>query len=351
VKKMHTKQIGEKLFLIDLETCGFKNLIASYVLKGEKTAIIETGPTSSIHNLLLGLKEIGIKPENVAYVFVTHVHIDHSGGAGSLLKHLPNAKVVVHPRGKQPLVDPAKLWAGSQEVMGRVANDFGKPEPIPENRILVADDGMTFDLGNGIELQSIETVGHASHHLSYYEHSNSGIFPGDAAGAYFSKFDAVFPTTPPPFLPDLSLASLEKLIKLNPKALFYSHFGKATDATTCLRNYEAQIRLWLRITLEGVRNNESAEAIQARIFAEDLSIREVIPALMSNPFDRKTLVENSIQGFIDYAEKQEAKQWPSHSKKSKVEGDIPADLTDTDSSLVVLLFKKQVFLQHSNITY
>jgi len=305
---MHTKQIGEKLFLIDLETCGFKNLIASYVLKGEKTAIIETGPTSSIHNLLLGLKEVGVKPKDVAYVFVTHVHIDHSGGAGSLLKYLPNAKVVVHPRGKQHLIDPAKLWAGSQEVLGRVANDFGKPEPIPENRILVADDGMTFNLGNSIELQSVETSGHASHHLSYYEHSNSGIFPGDAAGAYFSEFDAVFPITPPPFLPDLALVSLEKLIKLNQRVLFYSHFGKAVNATTCLRNYAAQIRLWLRIALEGVRNKENAEAIQARIFAEDSSIREIIPALTSNPFDRKTLVENNIQGFIDFAEKQGAKQ-------------------------------------------
>jgi len=305
---MHTKQIGEKLFLIDLETCGFKNLIASYVLKGEKTAIIETGPTSSIHNLLLGLKEVGVKPKDVAYVFVTHVHIDHSGGAGSLLKYLPNAKVVVHPRGKQHLIDPAKLWAGSQEVLGRVANDFGKPEPIPENRILVADDGMTFNLGNSIELQSVETSGHASHHLSYYEHSNLGIFPGDAAGAYFSEFDAVFPITPPPFLPDLALVSLEKLIKLNQRVLFYSHFGKAVNATTCLRNYAAQIRLWLRIALEGVRNKENAEAIQARIFAEDSSIREIIPALTSNPFDRKTLVENNIQGFIDFAEKQGVKQ-------------------------------------------
>jgi glyoxylase-like metal-dependent hydrolase (beta-lactamase superfamily II) len=305
---VHTRQIEENLFLIDLETCGFKNLIASYVLKAEKTAIIETGPTSSISNLLLGLKEVGVKPKDVEYVFVTHVHIDHSGGAGSLLKHLPNAKVVVHPRGKQHLIDPAKLWAGSLEVLGRVAADFGKPEPIPENRILVADDGMTLDLGNGIELQSVETSGHASHHLSYYEHSNSGIFPGDAAGAYFSKFDAVFPTTPPPFLPDLALVSLEKLIKLNPRALFYSHFGKAADATTCLRNYEVQIKLWLRITLEGARNKETAEAIQARIFAEDSSIREIISALTSNPFDRKTLVENSIQGFIDFAEKQGAKR-------------------------------------------
>lgn len=301
---MHTKQIGKNVFLIDLQTCGFKNLIASYILKGEHTAIVETGPTSSIPNLLTGLKELNVKLEEVAYVAVTHVHIDHSGGAGSLLKHLPNAKVIVHPRGKQHLIDPSKLWVGSQEVLGYIATDFGEPEPIPENKIVAADDGMAFDLGNGVRLQVVETLGHASHHVSYYEHSNEGIFPGDAAGAYFSKFDTVFPTTPPPFLPDLALASLEKLIKLNPSVLYYSHFGKASDAMTCLRNHAAQIKLWLRIVLEGIRNNQTVEAMQARIFAEDSSIREIIPAVMSNPFDRKTLVENSIQGFVEFVQKQ-----------------------------------------------
>jgi glyoxylase-like metal-dependent hydrolase (beta-lactamase superfamily II) len=304
---MHTKKIGKNLFLIDLQTCGFENLIASYVLKGEQIAIVETGPSSSIHNLISGLEELSVKPEEVAYVAVTHVHIDHSGGAGSLLKHLPNAKVIVHPKGKQHLIEPSRLWVGSQEVLGHVATDFGKPEPVPENRILAADDGTIFDLRNSIKLQVVETLGHASHHVSYYEHSNAGIFPGDAAGAYFSKFDTVFPTTPPPFLPDLALVSLEKLIKLNPSVLYYSHFGKAADATTCLRNYAAQIRLWLRIVSEGVGNNRTVEAIQARIFAEDLSIQEIIPEVLSNPFDRKTLVENSIQGFVDFAQKQMAK--------------------------------------------
>ena len=96
---MHTKQIGKKLFLIDLETGGYKNLIASYVLKGNEVIIVETGPTSSIPNLLWGLKELNIKAENVAYVALTHVHIDHGGGAGTLLKNLPNAKIIVHSKG------------------------------------------------------------------------------------------------------------------------------------------------------------------------------------------------------------------------------------------------------------
>jgi len=103
---MHTKQIEKSLFLIDLSTGGIQNIIASYVLKGAKAIIVETGPSSSISNLLSGLKELNVKVENVAYVAISHVHIDHGGGAGTLMKFLPNAKVIVHPRGVPHLVNP-----------------------------------------------------------------------------------------------------------------------------------------------------------------------------------------------------------------------------------------------------
>jgi glyoxylase-like metal-dependent hydrolase (beta-lactamase superfamily II) len=250
---LHTKEIGEKLFLIDLKTGGFKNLIASYVLKGTKTTIVETGPSSSIPNLLAGLKERNVKTEDVAYVAISHVHIDHGGGAGALVKFLPNAKVIVHPRGAPYLVNPEKLWLQSQKVLGHVAEIYGAPEPVPEERIIIAMDGMLFDVGNGVQLKAIETLGHASHHLSYYETLNEGIFPGDAAGIYLSKFDVVIPTAPPPFRLDTALASLEKLVRLKSKALYYSHFGKTLDAVKRLQNYALQIKLWAKIIEEAIR--------------------------------------------------------------------------------------------------
>lgn len=242
---LHTKQIGENLFLIDLQTGGFANLIASYVLKGKQTLIVETGPTSSIPNLLAGLKELNVKHDEVGYVAISHVHIDHGGGAGTLLKSIPNARVIVHPKGAVHLVDPAKLWVASQETLGAVAEMFGKPEPVPEDRIVVATDGMMVDVGKGLRLKAVEAAGHASHNLGYYEHLNNGVFPGDSAGAYLPEFDTVYPTTPPPFRPDIALASLDKLIDLKPDVLYYSHFGKASDAATRLRDYQIQIKLWL----------------------------------------------------------------------------------------------------------
>jgi glyoxylase-like metal-dependent hydrolase (beta-lactamase superfamily II) len=300
---LHTKQIGENLFLIDLETGGFKNLIASYVLKGAKTIIVETGPTSSVPNLLSGLKEIGVKAEDVAYVALSHVHLDHGGGAGTLLKSLPNAKVIVHPRGAPHLLNPEKLWLQSQKVLGRVAEIYGKPEPVPEDKIIVATEGMTIDAGNNMQLKVVETLGHAAHNLSYSEPLNNGVFTGDAAGIYLSEFDVVIPTTPPPFRLDIALASLTKLISLNPAFLYYSHFGKASDAVQRLKGYAAQIQLWASIAVEGVKNGHSTETIRDRILTEDTAMRQIGSYLKEHPIYMKTAVGNSVQGFIDFAAK------------------------------------------------
>ena len=299
---MHTKQIGENLFLIDLQTGGFKNLIASYLLKGKQTTIIETGPTSSIPNLLSALKELKVKPEEVAYIAVSHVHIDHAGGAGTLLKKLPNAKVIVHPKGAPHLVDPEKLWLSSQSVLGDVAKVFGSPEPVPEDRIINAANGMEINVGDNMKLKVVETLGHASHHLSYYESLHGGVFPGEAAGMYLSQFDTVIPTSPPPFHFDAALASLNALIALKPTVLYYSHFGKAPNAAEWLRKHAIQLKLWMNIAKDAVRKQESPSVVRERILAEDENMSAIADFLEAHPI-YSTLVEESIQGFIESATK------------------------------------------------
>jgi glyoxylase-like metal-dependent hydrolase (beta-lactamase superfamily II) len=299
---MHTRDIGENLSLIDLETCGYKNLIASYVLKGEKTLIVETGPTSSVPNLLAGLDELNVHPEDVAYVAVSHIHIDHAGGAGTLLKKLPNAKVIVHSKGVSHLIDPTRLWLASKQTLGDVAEMFGKPEPMPEDRIIAASEGWTLDLGKELKLRAVEAPGHASHNVAYYEEHSGGVFPGDGAGAYLPEFGAVFPTTPPPFRPDIAMVSLDKLIHLNPKFLYYSHFGNASDAVKRLRDYEVQIKTWLGTVQEDLKRGEKPEAINEHIFREDETISGAVPTLKKNLIHKKTLIENSVRGFIEFAQ-------------------------------------------------
>lgn len=302
---MHTKEIGKNLFQVELETGGFKNLICSYIIKSAKITLVESGPTSSVSKLISGLKELDVRLEDIEYVGITHVHLDHGGGAGTLLKFLPNAKVIVHTRGLPHLINPERLWPSAQTVLGFVSEIFGKPEPVPKERIIPVTEG-TFDLGDGAKLNVIETVVHASHNLSFQESFNGGVFPGDAAGTYFPEFDVVVPTTPTPFYLDAALASLDKLISLEPTALYYSHFGKATNAVPRLKDYKMQLQLWAKIAEEGMKNNWSLEQIRDRIIAEDAIMRQLANFIKSHRIYSKTVLASSVKGFIDYAKQNQA---------------------------------------------
>ena len=302
---MLSREIGKNLFQIELETGGFKNLICSYVIKAAKITLVESGPTSSVPKLVTGLKELDIPFENIQYLAITHVHLDHGGGAGTLLKLLPNAKVLVHPRGMPHLINPERLWSSAQTVLGFVSEIFGEPEPVQKERIIPVTEGM-FDLGEGAKLKVIETLGHASHNLSYQESFNRGVFPGDAAGTYFPEFDVVVPTTPPPFHLESALVSLDKLISLEPTVLYYSHFGIASDAVQRLKSYKLQLELWSKIAEEGVKKNQSLEQIRDRIIAEDKVMTKIGGFVRAHRIYSKTVLENCVRGFIEYAKRKQA---------------------------------------------
>jgi len=300
---MQITKLENYLYQIDVETAGIKNFIASYILKGKQVAMVETGPTSSVPNLLFCLKELNVKPEDVVYVAVSHIHLDHGGGAGTLLKYLPKAKVIVHPRGAPHLANPEKLWQQSKEVMGSIAEMYGKPEPVPEERLIAATDGMMFDVGNDVSLKVVETLGHASHHVSYYEPLSEGIFPGDAAGIYLKEIDVIVPTTPSPFRLDIALASLDKLISLKPKVLYYSHFGRAYNAVEKLQTYVQQLKLWAKIAKEGIENKESLEAISKIVIESDRAVQKAKEYIKAHPVLSETVLNESVQGFMDFVEK------------------------------------------------
>jgi len=301
---LHTKEIGKNIFQVELETGGFKNLICSYIIKAPEITLVESGPTSSVPTLISGLQELDINFEDVQYLAITHIHLDHGGGAGTLLKYLPNAKVIVHPRGMPHLINPERLWPSSQAVLGFVSEIFGKPEPVLKERIIPTSE-RTFDLGEGAKLQAIETLGHASHNLSFEESFNDGVFPGDAAGTYLPEFEVVVPTTPPPFYLEEALASLDKLISLKPTVLYFSHFGKATNAIQRLKDYKLQLELWARIAEEGVKENQSLEQIRDRIISEDKVMNQISDFIKSHHIYSKTVLENCVKGFIEYAKQKQ----------------------------------------------
>jgi len=297
---LFTTKLNPHIFLIDLKPANFSHFIASYVIKSAKVAIVEAGPTVTVPNLLAGLKEIGVGVEDVDYVAVSHIHLDHGGGAGALLKHLPNARLIVHKRGAPHMVNPGKLWTQARQVLGKVAELYEAPVPVAKERIIVSEDGMVLDLGSGVELKVIETLGHASHHQSFYEKRSEGIFPGDTAGIYIPEFNVIIPTTPPPFHLETTLASIEKLKQLNPKPLYYSHFGQATDASEKLQAHADQLKLWANIVAEKMKEEATIDEMQEEIIKRDPAIRKVKDYINTHPILGRGVILQNIQGFTWY---------------------------------------------------
>jgi len=305
---LFSTKLSPHIFLIDLKPAGFSHFIASYVIKAKKVAIVETGPTATIPNLLAGLKEIQVSLSDIDYVAVSHIHLDHGGGVGTLLKHLPKAQLVVHKRGAPHIANPEKLWTQSQQELGKVASIYEKPVPVSEERILVAEDGMTLTLGEDVELEVVETPGHASHHQSFYETKNKGIFPGDTAGIYIPEFEVIIPTTPTPFYLETTLASIEKLKRMQPKLLYYSHFGQAGNAVEKLQTHADQLKLWAEIVAEKMKEDATVEEIKEEIVKCDPAMSKVTDYIKNHPIMNRGIVSQDIKGFIEYFKRLDKKR-------------------------------------------
>jgi glyoxylase-like metal-dependent hydrolase (beta-lactamase superfamily II) len=231
-------------------------LAASHLLVEQgRAAFIDVGTSLSADNLLQALDIKGIKRENVDYVIVTHVHLDHAGGAGRLMQELPHAKLVVHPRGAQHMIDPAKLIAGATAVYGedKMLALHGEILPVPPDRVLEAPDNFSIDL-QGRELRCIDTPGHAKHHLCVIDSASHSAFTGDAFGLSYREFDTrqgafIFPTTTPvQFDPDAMHTSIDKLIADKPKQMYLTHYGEVRNPPKLAKNLHYLVDMFVTLT-------------------------------------------------------------------------------------------------------
>lgn len=196
-------------------------------------ALIDTGTRFSVPGVMAVLAQKKISPEQVAYVFLTHIHLDHAGGASEFMRQLPNALLVVHPRGAAHMINPVKLVAGVMAVYGetKFRQMYGEIEPIAAERVIEAPDGTVIEL-NGRPLLLIDTPGHARHHYCIHDSFSESIFTGDTFGVSYRELDVdglefVFPTTSPvQFDPQAAHASLDRLMALKPRQAFLTHFGR-----------------------------------------------------------------------------------------------------------------------------
>ncbi len=231
------QQLPEEITLID--TGLFKEgTVACYLLESEgEVAIIETGHYQTTQRLLDLLEQKNIHREKVRYVIPTHVHLDHAGGAGSLIENLPNSMLVIHPRGARHMIDPSKLIAGAQAVYGeqKFREYYGDIKGIAEERVIIAEDNDQLTFGNRTLLFK-DTPGHANHHFCVWDEQSAGWFTGDTFGIAYAQFSngntpLLFPTTTPvQFNPAQLIDSVKMMMRYQPKHMYLTHFG-AIDVT------------------------------------------------------------------------------------------------------------------------
>ena len=213
-----------------------------------RVALIDTGSNDSLPNVLTALDKIGLPRDAVDYVILTHIHLDHAGGAGMLMREFPKAKLVVHPRGSRHMAEPSKLVAGVTAVYGQeyVETVYGEILPIPAERIIDAHDGLTLQLG-GRELLMIDTPGHAKHHICIVDQKAKVIFSGDMFGLSYREFDVdgrpfIMPTTSPTqFDPAEMRASIDRLMSYKPTAMYLTHYAQLTDLAAQAANLRRRL--------------------------------------------------------------------------------------------------------------
>ena len=298
-----------KIETIDLGFMGTEAIIASFLLMGEgSAAVIETGPTTCVENFMRGLKDNGVDPEDVRQVFVTHIHLDHSGASGHLAERLPNAVFYVHEVGYPHLADPSKLLKSAARIYGEenMGELFGEAKAVPEDRLVTLEDGEEIEAAGGL-LSAHYTPGHAYHHLAYLEPESGHLFTGDVAGVRLPGQSYVKPPTPPPEV-DVKAwkGSIETLRKLEPKVLCPTHFGSYEDIKRHLGELEQRLEDWLLLVEERMDEERSQEDIAEELEArgDEEMLREGASPEDSERYELAANYEMLVAGLMRYVTQQ-----------------------------------------------
>jgi glyoxylase-like metal-dependent hydrolase (beta-lactamase superfamily II) len=291
--------------IIDTMMHGREGITAAFVVRGDDaTALVETGPRSSIDHVLAGLEAAGI--EQLDWIVVTHIHLDHAGAAGTLAKRFPEARVAVHPVGAPHLVDPSKLWASASRIYGDdMERLWGGIDALPEDRIEILKDGDSIDLG-GRRLTALETPGHASHHHAYQDDGTALVFTGDALGVSPRGMSAFRPATPPPeFDLEVALASIERIRTCGATSLWLTHFGPSDVPVeeACHKASEV-LQTWAGWVEEA--RSHSTELDEVTRMVQERSRAELESKLSEAEADRMEMTTSyrmNVSGYMRYFDK------------------------------------------------
>ncbi|MCR8849184.1 MBL fold metallo-hydrolase [Rossellomorea sp. SC111] len=312
---MSIYRIDSRISLVDLMDLSLKERTGSYIINEEALTIIETSASPSIPHLKKGLSKLNINPEDIQYIILTHIHLDHAGGAGLFLKECPNASIIVHPKGKRHLIDPTRLISGARAVYGDKFDELFDPiVPIPEERIQVMAHEEKLSLSDTCTLTFYHTPGHAEHHLSIFDSTSNGMFTGDTCGIQYSigskRF--YFPSTSPnQFDPEKMKNSIRLYRSLHLDRLYFGHYGVSEEVSFALTEVEKWLDLLVKKSEEQysshVTMEENVRTITSLLI--ELTGRELVQKGIdpNNPIYSLLELDMNVSamGIVDYFIKQE----------------------------------------------
>jgi len=287
---MNIIEARPRLYLIELE-----QEIGSWIYNGEYQFLVDVGPKATTEKLIESLKSLKIK--RLDFVFLTHIHLDHAGATGTLIKHFPEAKVICHKSAVKHLIDPQKLWEGSKKILGEVALKYGDLDPVQEEKIISSEE---FKLG-GFKL--VDTPGHATHHICLV--FDKYIFAGEAGGVFRNLDSQIYlrPASPPGFKLNEAVESVDRLLEFEGQEICYAHFGIHSNAHEMLGRFKNQLFLW-RDVISGQLKRFKGEELVDRSLTALLKEDKLLEGLKDFKEDEKKLelffIQKSIQGFLEY---------------------------------------------------
>jgi len=294
--------VDSDAYLIDLLYGGEEEVGGAYLLVDQHPTLVETGPTATLRRLIAGVEAAGLSMEDVHYVALTHIHLDHAGGVGALAERYPHLKVFVHPVGAPHLIDPSRLARSARRVFGeRFDTLFGELKPVPSHQVHVLQDGEELVLGRG-RLVAVNTPGHASHHYCFFDPDRRWMFTGDVAGVRLPGAGYIHPPTPPP---DIHLeawqASLDAIRRHQPARLMYTHFGWTDEPGPCLDEVEQRLVDWGQMVRESLDQGlEVPEIIQAFYQKFDRPLEEQLAPELVRRYRLTADATMNVEGLVRY---------------------------------------------------
>jgi glyoxylase-like metal-dependent hydrolase (beta-lactamase superfamily II) len=264
--------LGPGVLQIDTLLGGWTRMTAGYLIEGVAPVLIETGSQTSVPALLEALKQHNVAPDDLAGVAVTHIHLDHAGGVGDVAHAFPNATIYVHERGARHLANPERLINSAAQVYGDLLDSlYGRLTPTAPKRLHVLEDGETIEIGPTRSLTTIDSPGHAKHHLALHDSESGILFAGDAVGVRLPDSGVLRPSTPPAdFDLDQAITSLRKFRARNPTGVALAHYGLLPEPLDMLEEAEGILRRWAEVAEKAWRQGEDIATALQREFDADL---------------------------------------------------------------------------------